>query len=74
MTRPGAGVGPPVAVELQGATKVFGAGRAHAVAALQDVSLSIRDNEFFRLTQTIQRHPSDKRKARPTEPVTTITS
>ena len=49
MTRPGAGVGPPVAVELQGATKVFGAGTAHAVAALQDVSLSIRDNEFFTL-------------------------
>jgi spermidine/putrescine transport system ATP-binding protein len=49
MTRPAAGVGPPVAVELQGATKVFGAGTAHAVTALDDVSLNIRDNEFFTL-------------------------
>jgi spermidine/putrescine transport system ATP-binding protein len=42
-------VGPPVAVELQGAVKVFGAGTAHAVRALSGVSLSIRDNEFFTL-------------------------
>ena len=32
----------------------------------------IRDNEFFRLTQTIQRRPGDIPKARPTKPVTTI--
>ena len=44
-----ANVGPPVAVELQGAVKVFGAGTAHAVRALNGVSLSIRDNEFFTL-------------------------
>jgi spermidine/putrescine transport system ATP-binding protein len=44
-----ADVGPPVAVELQGASKVFGAGTAHAVRALNGVSLSIRDNEFFTL-------------------------
>jgi glycosyltransferase involved in cell wall biosynthesis len=34
----------------------------------------IRDNEFFRLTQTIQRHRSDKPRARPTQPVTTLPS
>lgn len=32
----------------------------------------IRDNEFFRLTQTIQRHGGDISKAQPTQPVTTI--
>ena len=44
-----ASAGAPVAVELHGATKVFGAGTAHAVTALNGVSLSIRDNEFFTL-------------------------
>src|SRR5690606_18716995 len=34
----------------------------------------IRDNEFFRLTQTIQRRGTDKPKPRPTQPVTTISS
>lgn len=32
----------------------------------------IRDNEFFRLTQTIRRHPGDIPKAPPSQPVTTI--
>jgi hypothetical protein len=32
----------------------------------------IRDNEFFKLTQTVQRHRGDISKARPTQPVTTI--
>jgi spermidine/putrescine transport system ATP-binding protein len=37
------------AVELRGATKVFGQGGAHVVTALNDLSLAIRDNEFFTL-------------------------
>ena len=37
------------AVELRRVTKVYGAGTAHAVTALQGVSLGIRDNEFFTL-------------------------
>ena len=32
----------------------------------------IRDSEFFRLTQTIQRRRGDIAKARPTQPVTTL--
>jgi glycosyltransferase involved in cell wall biosynthesis len=32
----------------------------------------IRDNEFFRLTQTVRRHRGDISKAQPTQPVTTI--
>jgi len=32
----------------------------------------IRDNEFFRLTQIIRRHPGEIAKAPPTQPVTTI--
>lgn len=34
----------------------------------------IRDNEFFRLTQTIQRKRTDSAPARPTQPATTIPS
>ena len=41
--------GQKIAVELRGATKVFGKGTAHAVTALNDLSLAIRDNEFFTL-------------------------
>ena len=41
--------GQKIAVELRGATKVFGKGTAHAVTALNDLSLGIRDNEFFTL-------------------------
>jgi spermidine/putrescine transport system ATP-binding protein len=37
------------AVELRGATKTFGAGTSHAVKALNDVSLTVGDNEFFTL-------------------------
>ena len=39
----------PAAVELQGATKVFGAGTPHTVTALDDVSITIDDNAFFTL-------------------------
>ena len=41
--------GQKIAVELRGATKVFGKGTAHAVTALNELSLAIRDNEFFTL-------------------------
>lgn len=44
-----------------------------ALAELIYSSGDIRDNEFFRLTQTIQRHRSDKPTTRPTQPVTTLT-
>ncbi len=37
------------AIDIVGITKVFGEGTAHAVTALDDVSLQIRDNEFFTL-------------------------
>ena len=37
------------AIELRSVTKVFGAGGDTAVTALDDVSLDIRDNEFFTL-------------------------
>ena len=37
------------AIELRSVTKVFGAGLAEAVTALDNVSLAIRDNEFFTL-------------------------
>jgi spermidine/putrescine transport system ATP-binding protein len=41
--------GQKIAVELRRATKVFGQGSAHAVTALRDLSIAIRDNEFFTL-------------------------
>ena len=41
--------GQKIAVELRGATKVFSKGTAHAVTALNRLSLGIRDNEFFTL-------------------------
>ena len=41
-------MGETLAVEARGAVKVFGAG-AHAVRALDDVSIGIREGEFFTL-------------------------
>ena len=41
--------GQKIAVELRGATKVFGQGTVHAVTALSDLSVAIRENEFFTL-------------------------
>ena len=37
------------AIELRSVTKVFQAGSAESVTALDEVSLAIRDNEFFTL-------------------------
>jgi len=37
------------AIDIRGATKIYGNDRASGVVALDDVSLEIRDNEFFTL-------------------------
>lgn len=37
------------AVDIRGVTKIFSEGTEHAVTALDDASLQIRDNEFFTL-------------------------